>query len=147
MSDTHRSSGVIKWWAMIVVGTAAALLIAWLSDVAGVSLRTVLSIAAGAAALAWLVVLVAVPWNLYFAARGHGDDGLARARHRSPAGAGGRGRADRSADAMVRARRPPHDRRCYRRRQLLLRGNKLVLLDGVLSAFCGPKDPSPDYRS
>ncbi len=63
MSDTHRSSGVIKWWAMIVVGTAAALLIAWLSDVAGVSLRTVLSIAAGAAALAWLIVLVAVPWK------------------------------------------------------------------------------------
>jgi hypothetical protein len=54
MSDTRRSGGVVKWWAMIVVGTAAALLIAWLSDVAGVSLRTVLSIAAGAAALAWL---------------------------------------------------------------------------------------------
>lgn len=69
MSDAHRSSGVIKWWAMIVIGTAAALLIAWLGHIAGVSLRTVLSIAAGAAALAWLIVLVAVPWNLYFAAR------------------------------------------------------------------------------
>jgi hypothetical protein len=54
---------------MIVVGALAALLIAWLGHVAGVSVRTVLSIAAGAAALAWLIVLVAVPWNLYFGAR------------------------------------------------------------------------------
>ena len=69
MSDMHRSSGVIKWWAMTVVGAAAALLIAWLGHLAGVSPRTLLSIGAGAAALAWLIVLVAVPWNLYFAAR------------------------------------------------------------------------------
>jgi hypothetical protein len=59
----------MKWWAMIVVGTAAALLIAWLADITGVSPRTILSIGAGAAALTWLIVLVAVPWNLYFAAR------------------------------------------------------------------------------
>ena len=65
----HRASGVLKWWAMIVVGTAVALLVAWLSHLAGVSLRTVLSIGAAAAALAWLILLVAVPWNLYFAAR------------------------------------------------------------------------------
>jgi hypothetical protein len=69
MSDMHRSSGVIKWWAMIVVGAAAALLIAWLGHLAGVSPRTLLSIGAAVAALAWLIVLVAVPWNLYFAAR------------------------------------------------------------------------------
>ena len=52
-----------------MIGAIAALLIAWLGHLAGVSLRTVLSIAAGAAALAWLIVLVAVPWNLYFGAR------------------------------------------------------------------------------
>ena len=69
MSDEHRAIGVIRWWAMIVIGALAALLIAWLGHLAGVSLRTVLSIAAGAAALAWLIVLVAVPWNLYFGAR------------------------------------------------------------------------------
>src|SRR5262245_5671981 len=69
MSDVHRSSGVIKWWAIIVVGTAAALLIAWLAHIAKVSPRTILSIGAGAAALTWLILLVAVPWNLYFAAR------------------------------------------------------------------------------
>src|SRR5260370_17343241 len=69
MSDVHRASGVIKWWAMIVIGTAVALVIAWLGHIAGVSLSMVLSIGAGAAALAWLIVLVAVPWNLYFAAR------------------------------------------------------------------------------
>src|SRR5258706_6664266 len=69
MSDVHRLSAVIKWWAMIVVGTLAALLIAWLGHIAGVSPSTILSIGAGAAALAWLIVLVAVPWNLYFGAR------------------------------------------------------------------------------
>jgi hypothetical protein len=69
MSDVHRSRGVIKWQAMIVVGTAAALLIAWLGHIAGVSPSTLLSIGAGAAALAWLIMLVAVPWNLLFAAR------------------------------------------------------------------------------
>jgi hypothetical protein len=45
------------------------LLVAWLSHLAGVSPSTVLSIGVGAVALAWLIVLVAVPWNLYFAAR------------------------------------------------------------------------------
>jgi hypothetical protein len=69
MNDENSGSAVIRWWAMLVVGTAAALLIAWLARVSGVPLRTVLSIAVGAAALGWLIVLVAVPWNLYFAAR------------------------------------------------------------------------------
>src|SRR5260221_12150688 len=69
MSDVHRLSGVIKWWVMIVVGTLAALLIAWLGHIAGVSPSTILAIGAGAAALAWLIVLVAAPWNLYFGAR------------------------------------------------------------------------------
>ena len=69
MSDNHRTNSVVKWWAAIVIGSLAALLIAWLGDLAGVSLSTVLSIAAVAAALAWLIVLVAVPWNLYFGAR------------------------------------------------------------------------------
>jgi hypothetical protein len=69
MSDMHGGA-VIRWWAAIVAGTAAALLIAWLGHVAGVPLRALLSIGAGAAALAWLIMLVAMPWNLYFAARG-----------------------------------------------------------------------------
>ena len=69
MSDIHRTSGVVRWWAAIVIGALAALLIAWLGHLAGVSLSTILSIAAVAAALVWLIVLVAVPWNLYFGAR------------------------------------------------------------------------------
>ncbi|MDR2984643.1 MAG: hypothetical protein LBV34_07350 [Nocardiopsaceae bacterium] len=69
MSDIHRTSGVAKWWAAIVIGALAALLIAWLGHLSGVSPRTVLSIGAAAAALAWMIVLVAVPWNLYFGAR------------------------------------------------------------------------------
>jgi hypothetical protein len=81
MSDMHRVSGVVKWWALIVVGTGAALLVAWLSHLAGVSPSTVLSIGVGAVALGWLIVLVAVPWNLYFAARrAAADMAISRAR-------------------------------------------------------------------
>lgn len=66
MSDTTRG---LRWLATIVIGTGAALLIAWLARVAGVPLRTLLDIGAGAIALVWLIVLVAAPWNLYFEAR------------------------------------------------------------------------------
>jgi hypothetical protein len=69
MNDVHTGRALIRWWAILVVGAAAALLIAWLSRISGVPMRTVLSIAAAALALGWLVVLVALPWNLYFAAR------------------------------------------------------------------------------
>src|SRR5215470_1176758 len=69
MSDMNRGS-VVRWWAVLAVGTAASILIAWLARLAGVQPRTVLSIAASGAALAWLILLLAVPWNLYFAARG-----------------------------------------------------------------------------
>src|SRR5215469_2430646 len=68
MSDMNRGS-VVRWWAVLAAGTAASILIAWLARLANVQLRTILSIAAGGAALAWLVLLLAVPWNLYFAAR------------------------------------------------------------------------------
>jgi hypothetical protein len=68
MSQEHKGAA-IRWWAAIVIGTAAALLIAWLSHIAGVRLQTLLTIALGAVALTWLIVLVAAPWNLYFAAR------------------------------------------------------------------------------
>lgn len=68
MSDMNRGS-LVRWWAVLAAGTAASILIAWLAHVAGVRLRTVLSIAASGAALAWLILLLAVPWNLYFAAR------------------------------------------------------------------------------
>ena len=68
MSDMNRGS-VVRWWAVLAAGTAASILIAWLARLAHVPLRTVLSIAGGGAALAWLVLLLAVPWNLYFAAR------------------------------------------------------------------------------
>jgi hypothetical protein len=68
MDETNRF-GVIRWLAFIVGATAVALLVTWLSHLAGVSVRTLASIAIGAIALGWLIVLVAVPWNLYFGAR------------------------------------------------------------------------------
>ncbi len=60
---------MVKWWATFAVGTAAALLIAWLAHLAHVKPSTLLSYVAGAAALGWLIVLVSAPWNLYFGAR------------------------------------------------------------------------------
>jgi hypothetical protein len=64
-----RSGSMVRWWAVLVVGAAVALLFAWLGRAAGVSLSVLLSIGAAVAALTWMVVLVTVPWNLYFAAR------------------------------------------------------------------------------
>jgi hypothetical protein len=60
---------MVRWWAAVVIGAAAVLLFAWLGRLAGVPPGTLLSIGAGLAALMWMVVLVALPWNLYFAAR------------------------------------------------------------------------------
>jgi hypothetical protein len=68
MSESSRVS-TLRWLAILLVATAAALLATWLAHLAGVQPRTLLSVAAGAVALAWLIVLLAVPWNLYFAAR------------------------------------------------------------------------------
>jgi hypothetical protein len=60
---------MMKWWAVVVVGAAAALLFAWLGRLAGVPLSALLAVGGGVAALMWTVVLVTVPWNLYFDAR------------------------------------------------------------------------------
>lgn len=68
MSESRHSS-VIRWWAVVVAGAAAALLFAWLGRLAGVPLSALLSVGAALAALAWLILLVTMPWNLYFAAR------------------------------------------------------------------------------
>jgi hypothetical protein len=60
---------MLKWWAVVVGGGAAALLFAWLGRLAGVPLSALLTVGGGVAALMWTVVLVTVPWNLYFEAR------------------------------------------------------------------------------
>ncbi|WP_030441914.1 hypothetical protein [Actinoplanes subtropicus] len=60
---------MLKWWAVVVGGAAAALLFAWLGRLAGVPLPALLAVGGGVAALMWTVVLVTVPWNLYFEAR------------------------------------------------------------------------------
>jgi hypothetical protein len=68
MSDGHDSS-TVRWWAAVAGGVAASLLLAWLGRLAGVPLATLLSFGAAAAALAWMIALATVPWNLYFGAR------------------------------------------------------------------------------
>jgi hypothetical protein len=68
MSES-QGSGVVKWWAMLAVGTGVALLITWLAHLAGVKPGELLAVVAGAAALGWAIVLVSAPWNLYFGAR------------------------------------------------------------------------------
>ena len=67
--SVHAPRGPVVWWAMVLGGAAAALLFAWLGRLAGVPLATLLAVGASGVALAWLIVLVTVPWNLYFAAR------------------------------------------------------------------------------
>ena len=67
--SVNAPRGPVIWWAMVLGGAAAALLFAWLGRLAGVPLATLLAVGASGVALAWLIVLVTVPWNLYFAAR------------------------------------------------------------------------------
>jgi len=69
MSTNTRYSIGLGWWVMVLAVAAAALLFAWLGRLAGVPLATTASIGVGGVALAWLIVLVTVPWNLYFSAR------------------------------------------------------------------------------
>ena len=63
------SGRVLGWWALILIGAGAALLIAWLARVVSVPLTTLLTVGAVVIALSWLIVLVTAPWNLHFAAR------------------------------------------------------------------------------
>lgn len=63
------SARVFTGWGIVVVGTAGALLIAWAARVVRVTPVTLLTIGALVIALTWLIVLVSMPWNLYFAAR------------------------------------------------------------------------------
>jgi hypothetical protein len=69
MSRNTRYGITLGWWVMVLVVAAAALLFAWLGRLAGVRPATLLAIGAGGVALAWLIVLVTGPWNLYFGAR------------------------------------------------------------------------------
>jgi hypothetical protein len=89
----------VAWWAMVLAGAAATLLFAWLGRLAGVPLATLLYVGAGGVALAWLIVLVTVPWNLYFAAhRVIAEMAVSRERGISV-------RADQEAEARRIARR------------------------------------------
>jgi hypothetical protein len=70
MSRVNKiSARVLTGWGIVVAGTAVALLIAWASRAVRVTPVTLLTIGAVVIALTWLIVLVSMPWNLYFAAR------------------------------------------------------------------------------
>lgn len=58
----------MKWW-ILPASLVAVLISIWLLLYAEVPLSTLLSLGLGAASLAWLVLLLIVPWNLYFGAR------------------------------------------------------------------------------
>jgi hypothetical protein len=66
---SKNSSRVIVWWVLVLAGASVTLLIDWAVRVVRVPAVTLVTIAAVAVALTWLIVLVTVPWNLYFAAR------------------------------------------------------------------------------
>ena len=56
-------------WFLVLIGAAAALLIAWLGHIVRVPVTTLLTVGVVVIALSWLVLLTTVPWNLYFSAR------------------------------------------------------------------------------
>jgi hypothetical protein len=65
----RNSTRVVIWWGLVVAGAGGALLIAWAARVVRVAPVTLLTIGAIVIALTWLIVLVRVPWNLYFGSR------------------------------------------------------------------------------
>jgi hypothetical protein len=70
MSGMNKISvRVLTGWGIVVAGTVVALLIAWAARAVRVTPVTLLTIGAVVIALTWLIVLVSMPWNLYFAAR------------------------------------------------------------------------------
>ena len=66
---SKNSTRVIVWWVVVLAAALLALLVAWAARVVRVPTATLLTVAVVVVALSWLVVLVTVPWNLYFAAR------------------------------------------------------------------------------
>lgn len=65
----RNSTRVVIWWGLVLAGAGGALLIAWAARVVRVAPVTLLTIGAIVIALTWLIVLVRVPWNLYFGSR------------------------------------------------------------------------------
>jgi hypothetical protein len=65
----NEARNATRWWVVILAGAVATLLVAWLGRLAGVSPAVLWSVGAAFAALTWVIVLVTVPWNLFFAAR------------------------------------------------------------------------------
>jgi hypothetical protein len=64
-----NSGRVVLWWALLLIGALVVLAIAWGTHVVHMSPVTLLTTGAVVIALSWLIVLVSMPWNLYFAAR------------------------------------------------------------------------------
>src|SRR5215469_17354030 len=65
-----RNSGrVVGWWVLVLAGAAIALLVAWLARTVSIPLADLVTAGAIVIAVTWLLVLVTVPWSLYFAAR------------------------------------------------------------------------------
>ncbi|AWS41781.1 hypothetical protein [Streptosporangium sp. 'caverna'] len=58
----------MKWWVFLVA-LVTTVVAAWLLVYADVPLSTVLSLGLGAISLIWLILLLTLPWNLYFGAR------------------------------------------------------------------------------
>jgi len=62
-------SRAIGWFVLVLTGAALALFVAWLTHLVRLPLTSLLSFGAVIIGLGWLMTLVTLPWNLYFAAR------------------------------------------------------------------------------
>jgi hypothetical protein len=58
----------LGWFAFVLTGAALTLLVAWLTHLVRVPLTSLLLFGAVVIGLGWLMTLVTLPWNLYFAA-------------------------------------------------------------------------------
>lgn len=91
----------MRWW-IFFVALAATLITAWLILFADVPLAVLLSLGLGAISLIWLIVLLTVPWNLYFAARRVGHEARASREREIEVPAGHEAEAAEIARRMLR---------------------------------------------
>jgi hypothetical protein len=59
----------IGWFAFVLTGATLALFVAWLTHLVRVPLTSLLLFAGVVIGLGWMIALVTLPWNLYFAAQ------------------------------------------------------------------------------
>jgi len=67
--DDTSTDDAARLFGTLVAGVVVVVLVSWLGRVVGVPVQTLWTVGVAFACLSWALLLVTVPWNLYYAAR------------------------------------------------------------------------------